>query len=253
MTNLDRAGYELREDLRLAARRLIVRQEQRRNRLRRTIALGIVLAALGGGVAAAVLFGGSTAPAPAQTITVVPGTGTGTGTPPSTQGAAARARSQMSVFSRRPPRRAEPPAVVLRALRSYARSPGQDFGALESSPRLLTSSGRQVLYAAATDRGYVCFAVTNGSSAAGTCAADLAVAPITTVVIAAERTEPAVVAGVARDGVVAVRAVGRNETACQAPVVENGFLCTVAGGASSDEIIAYVVTFRDGRVTTLPF
>lgn len=248
MTNLDAPGYQLREDLRVAAHASIARQ-RRVARRRRIVLAAVVTALLGGGAAAAaVLLGQATAPEPRLTVS----TSASQAPPLHTSPSGADARGKMSVFSSAASGPQPPPAVT-RALSTYARNPGQDFGAAVGAGRLLVNAGHAALYAVATDRGYVCFALTSDDSVAGSCAATLDQgAPISVIVGQEKAGASTVFAGVASDDAETVTAVGDHGQICQTTVTDNGFICK-APNARPGQIHSFLVRLRNGQVVTIPF
>lgn len=248
MTNLDAPGYRLREDLRAAAQALIA-QRQRTARRRKRLVAGFTTAALlaGGGATAAALLSRTTAPAPTATVS----TASSPSPPPTSVSPPANARAQMSVFASAPPSAQQTPKAVTHALDTYARNPGQNLGAITAPPRLLASVAHAAVYAAPTDRGYVCFALWDGDSAAGSCAQNLTPeAPISAITGQASSDSAALVAGVASDAVVSITAVSSSGPVCEAPVTNNGFICEASGTGT---VTSFLVHLRDGKVVTVPF
>lgn len=250
MTNLDAPGYRLREDLHAAAQALIARRQHlARRRKRLVIAFATVALLAGGGATAAALLSRTTAPAPTTTVS----TAASPSPPPVSVGPRANARAQMSVFATAPVSGPRPPQTVLRALDTYARNPGQDFGTITTPPRLLASSGGHALYAAPTSRGYVCYAVWDGDSAAGSCAQNLnPETPISAVTGQASSGSATIVAGVAGDDVASVTALSNGASICDMSVANNGFICETNASAST-AITSFLVRLRDGQVVTVPF
>jgi hypothetical protein len=249
----------LREELRLAAARAVARR-RRRHRTVKTAAIVVALCAiLAAGIAtAANVFPWTTASAPNRTVTVPPAASTRTSRetpPPNTPPISGSAAEQLSVFATGTSGVEEPPPLVMRSWRlSIGALPG--FGRpLFARARRLVRSGRWSLYAVPTSAGVVCYTATEEKSVGGSCATGLtADKPISVLTSEDPQGDAIVVAGVAADDVVSVRALATSNQSCTAAVANNGFLCSIpAGGKSPSDVRGFAIRLRGGRTIVIPF
>jgi hypothetical protein len=254
----------LREQLRMAARRLAARRKRNRRRLT-VIAAGVAVSMLiVGGIAAAAVFSrDGTVSAPTHTESV-------SQTPPQTAAASTlaspTATTTLTLTSRLPT--TPPKEDAAKRLGVFENPPSQSIDVdpaiaqsleLGGSPnghllwataRLLVSDATSELYAARTDQGSVCYWLRSRMQTASSCASTLPdSSPVSALVT--EDGAAAATAGIATNAVRKVKVVADNGASCESRVSGNGFICRIPG-SSAGAISHLVVSLRNGRLLIEP-